>query len=351
MPTDFPEPTTDVTLATEISDGLPGSLVDRVRSSSDPGRAEDHTAFVDPVEQAILVDRTRAPRRSRHAPVRPSAAANRGDLTGFTTDATAIDVQRGIGYLAMEYLEGETLGAHLDGGSLFSLDHVLEIGAQTAAIMAAAHACGVAHGGLSADRIHICPDAGEPSGLRVKVLDFGAHATEPASADDALADIHGLGCLLYRLLAGRPPTHGEAQALETQDPPPPRAHRADIPLPLDSLVHRMVAYRPHDRPGSMAEIEHQLRTLLVGHQLVNAATPSPAASLAWSWRSLRGWWSSTRPVLQARWREAALRVRQLSIRHPRWSVACRGRAGHGRRGTGPAGLLSDRQAAIPYRAC
>ena len=402
MPTDLPEPTTDVT-ETEISDGLPGSLVDRVRSPSYPGRAEDHTAFVDPVEQAILVDRTRARHRSRHAPVGPSAAATRGDLTGLTRDATAIDVrstseepgdgmfgqyrvvaplaggssatlllaehctlgfpvaikvlqpalvgspeaenrffaeatlaarighpgipmaldfgydQRGIAYLAMEYLEGETLGAHLDGGSLFSLDQVLEIGAQTAAIVAAAHACGVAHGGLSTDRIHICPDAAEPSGLRVKVLDFGPHATEPASAGDALADVHGLGCVLYRLLAGRPPADGDAQALETQDPPPPRAHRADIPPPLDALVHRMVAHRPHDRPGSMAEVDHQLRTLLVGHQLVDAA---PAAgSLSWRVQSLRSLWASARPVVEARWREAVDFVRQLSVRYPRGSVA------------------------------
>ncbi len=399
MPTDFTELTTDVTVATEISDGLADPLVDRSTASA-AAAPEDRTAFVDPVEQAILVDRTRAPHRSRRA---PSAIAARGDLTGFTTDATALDVrstseepgdgifgqyrvvaplaggnsatlllaehcthgfpvaikvlqpalvgspeaenrffaeamlaarighpgvpmvldfgydQRGIAYLAMEYLEGETLGAHLDGGSLFSLDQVLEIGAQTAAIMAAAHACGVAHGALTAARIHICPDAAEPSGLRVKVLDFGPHAPDPAGPAHALADIQGLGGVLYRLLAGRSPFEGMVDAFEPQDPPPPRAHRADIPPPLDALVHRMVAHRPYDRPGSMAEIEQQLRALLLGHQLVDAA---PAAgSLSWSVGSLRGWWASTGPLLQSRWREAVEYVQQLSVRYPRGSVA------------------------------
>ena len=185
--------------------------------------------------------------------------------------------------------------------------------------MAAAHACGVAHGALTADRIHVCPDAAQPSGLRIKVLDFGPHAPETAGPADAMADIHALGTVLYRLLAGCPPFDHEAQVLEPQDPPPPRAHRADIPAPLDALVHRMVAYRSHDRPGSMAEIDHQLRTLLVGHHRVDAGPAS--GSLSWSVQSLRGWWASTRPHLEARWRQAVDDVRQLSVRYPRGSVA------------------------------
>jgi hypothetical protein len=134
-----------------------------------------------------------------------------------------------------------------------------------------------------------------------------------------MADIHALGTVLYRLLAGCPPFDRDAQVLEPQDPPPPRAHRADIPAPLDALVHRMVAYRSHDRPGSMAEVDHQLRTLLVGHHLVDAGPASGSLSL--SVQSLRGWWSSTWPVLQVRAREAVERARQLAIRHPWLSAA------------------------------
>ncbi|HKE17752.1 MAG TPA: serine/threonine-protein kinase [Kofleriaceae bacterium] len=412
MPTELTELTGDVTVATEVLDGLPASVVDGARPPGAPDRPEDdRTVFADPVEQAILVDRTRQPAGSR--PPFPAATAEGRDLTSLTTDATAIDVrpsaedpgdglfgsyrvvaplaggergalllaehstlgfpvaikvlqpalvgsvdaedrffaeamvaarighpgiplvldfgfdQRGIAYLATEYLEGETLAAHLTGGSLFSLEQVLEIGAQSAAILAAAHACGVAHGALGARSIHICPDASEPSGLRIKLLDLGTAALSPdeaATAGDALADMHGLGCALYQLLTGQPPFVGTveevAHAFQTQDPLPPSAHRSDIPPPLDALVHRMVAHHPHDRPGTMDEVERQLRTLLVGQHLMQAASPSGDRPLTWRWDSLRDWWAATSPVIAASWRRAIDRVRELATRYPRGSIAC-----------------------------
>jgi hypothetical protein len=410
MPTELTE-TGDVTVATEILDGVPASLADSGKPPGAPDRPEDdRTVFTDPVEQAILVDRTRL--RRRPAGSRPPAMALGGDMTSLTTDATAIDVrpsaedpgdglfgsyrvvaplaggrgtlflaehcslgfpvaikvlppalvgsvdaedrffaeamvaarvghpgipmvldfgfdQRGIAYLATEYLEGGTLAAHLTGGSLFSLEQVLEIGAQSAAILAAAHACGVAHGALGAASIHICPDASEPSGLRIKLLDLGAAALSPdeaATAGDAQGDMHGLGCALYQLLTGQPPFVGAveevARAFQTQNPLPPGMHRGDIPPPLDALVHRMVARRPEDRPRTMDEVERQLRTLLVGRHLMEASSPSRVRALEWRWNSLREWWAATRPVIAAEWRDFVDRARALAARYPRGSIAC-----------------------------
>jgi hypothetical protein len=185
----------------------------------------------------------------------------------------------------MEYLEGPTLAAHLAAGTTFSLEQVLEIGAQTAGILAAVHARGVAHRALAAEHLHICPDSSEPSGLRVALRGVGELDDADAGAADLRADLRGLGRVLVRLLAGR----------RVQPAPRARDQRADVPPPLDALVHRMVA-RPDDGPASMADVERQLRMLLLGQQLVDAVKRSrQALRRRWSAQS----WLAAAAVLLA----------------------------------------------------
>jgi hypothetical protein len=122
-----------------------------------------------------------------------------------------------------------------------------------------------------------------------------------------------------------------AQALRALEPPPPSVHRADIPWPIDALVRRMVASRPHERPASMAEVEAELRALLAGAP--SAPTPVRAArslmqSIARAWRSLRqpadkAPASSTSLVAPAgtRWQRLLAGARRAAVHHPRTSVA------------------------------
>jgi serine/threonine protein kinase len=188
----------------------------------------------------------------------------------------------------MEYLEGPTLAAHLAAGTIFSLEQVLEIGAQTAGILAAVHARGVAHRALAAEHLHICPDSSEPSGLRVALRGVGELDDADAGAADLRADLRGLGRVLVRLLAGR-------RVQPARPALPARDQRADVPPPLDALVHRMVA-RPDDGPASMADVERQLRMLLLGQQLVDAVKRSrQALRRRWSAQS----WLAAAAVLLA----------------------------------------------------
>jgi serine/threonine protein kinase len=195
----------------------------------------------------------------------------------------------GSAFLVTEYIDGETLAAHLARGTRFSLAQVIEIGAQVASAMAAAHASGVVHRDIQPDSIHIGPAPGDPAGLRIKVVNF-AHAVAPLEsafylapeqswgpvAGDVRSDVYSLGCVLFELLTGVTPFAGTAEqavhARRSLEPPPPRALRPDVPPALDHLVHRMIAPRPEDRPAGMAEVEHALRA--------SVAPPHPAARIS-----------------------------------------------------------------------
>src|SRR5215471_9476822 len=87
----------------------------------------------------------------------------------------------GIHYIAMEFVDGETLGHRLTRGEL-ALRDVLEIASQIAAALSAAHASGITHRDIKPDNVMLRPDA------YVKVLDFGlAKLTERATKTETEA--------------------------------------------------------------------------------------------------------------------------------------------------------------------
>jgi serine/threonine-protein kinase len=80
---------------------------------------------------------------------------------------------------------------------------------------------------------------------------------------DERSDIYSLGCLLYALLAGRPPFLGDDvlavlhQQVHTP-PVPPRQRQAQIAPPLEALVLKMLAKDPAARPQTAAEVAQRL---------------------------------------------------------------------------------------------
>ena len=81
-----------------------------------------------------------------------------------------VGTDHGICFAVMEFLAGETLGEHLDRGTL-PLARVLEIGAAVAEGLAAAHAHGVIHRDLKPANIFLSASG------QVKILDFGLAAS------------------------------------------------------------------------------------------------------------------------------------------------------------------------------
>ncbi|MSP59971.1 MAG: serine/threonine protein kinase [Myxococcales bacterium] len=79
----------------------------------------------------------------------------------------------GAAYIMMEFLEGESLAARVRRISALPAEMLAEIARQTAAALGAAHGQSSVHRDVKPDNIFLLPSGELPSGIRVKVLDFG----------------------------------------------------------------------------------------------------------------------------------------------------------------------------------
>ncbi len=193
-------------------------------------------------------------------------------------------------YIASEYIEGHTLRDQI--GQSISLEDALEIVSQVASALAAAHNAGVVHRDIKPENVMLRPD-----GL-VKVLDFGiaklterqsstddeaptralvqtgkgvvmgtAHYMSPEQARgqtvDARTDIWSLGVVLYELVTGKAPFHGDtvsdciASILKSE----PVASSADIPIRLEWVIQKALRKDRDERYQTAKEFLSDLRTV------------------------------------------------------------------------------------------
>ena len=202
--------------------------------------------------------------------------------------------EEGSAYLVMELVPGEALSTILEREHVLSTDKVLDIVAQTAAALQAAHAAGLVHRDIKPGNLLITPDG------RVKITDFGIAriadqvpltatgqvmgtvqylSPEQASGHPAspTTDIYSLGIVAYEALAGRRPFTGESQvaiAMAQINETPP-----DLPVtvsePVRNLVYACIAKNPADRPQTAAHLARAATALRRGDvQAAAAAVPA-----------------------------------------------------------------------------
>ncbi|RJL34583.1 serine/threonine protein kinase [Bailinhaonella thermotolerans] len=191
-------------------------------------------------------------------------------------------------WLVMEYVRGESLAAILAREGRLAVDRTLDIVAQTAEALAAAHAAGLVHRDVKPGNLLITGSG------TVKVTDFGIAWASDATpltrtgtlvgtplylspeqaagrAATTLSDIYSLGVIAFQCLSGSPPFVGNpaAVALAHRDQPLPPLP-ADVPEPVRGFVAALTAKHPGARPGDAHTVAAWARALL-------AVLPSTAA--------------------------------------------------------------------------
>ena len=178
-------------------------------------------------------------------------------LDVFTTDEHAVVVT--------EWTRGAVLRDHL--AEPLAPSEAARIAFEVAGAIESAHARGIAHGRLRPSNVLVCDDG------EVRITGLGIDAVlggiDPVAGDDpVLADVHGIGSILYAGLTGRWPdgvVDGVPAAPQVNEhTPPPSRLVADIPEALDDLCARTVLtiVPPRNRP--VPETAAQTRALLGG---------------------------------------------------------------------------------------
>jgi serine/threonine-protein kinase len=192
----------------------------------------------------------------------------------------------GQAYLVMEMVEGRTLEQELEKTDALTPDEALRIAIHILRALEAAHQRGVVHRDLKPSNVFLTP------GGQVKIVDFGAalvsHARRSGRTDAGLvlgspaymapeqalgratddrADLYSLGCVLYRMLSGRPPFEAKTlvEVLRLQievAPEPVRSPHGALPVLLVEAVERALAKDPEERFASAGEMRAVLEQAL-----------------------------------------------------------------------------------------
>jgi beta-lactam-binding protein with PASTA domain/predicted Ser/Thr protein kinase len=210
----------------------------------------------------------------------------------------------GTYYIAMEYLEGQTLKELAAVRGPLSIREAIAYARQILAALRFAHRKGIVHRDIKPHNALIDDDG------RVKVTDFGIARAGPASqmteagsiigtaqylspeqarggAIDQRSDLYSVGVVLYELLTGTVPFTGDtpveiAMKHLSSVPEPPSARRPEVPRPLDQVVLRALAKDPDERYASAEEMDAELARVAEGLPVSTETAEAATAVLAGS---------------------------------------------------------------------
>jgi hypothetical protein len=184
--------------------------------------------------------------------------------------------ERGLAYIAMEYLKGRHLSDYATANNLLEPRKVLEIIARTAEALGFAHKQQVVHRDIKPANLMY-----DPSTDVLKITDFGiARLTGAGTTRTGIvlgtpsfmspeqlegrsvtghSDLFSLGVSLFQLLTGQLPFTADSmtglmQQIVEAPHPPLRAFRPDLPDCVDGVIDRALAKNPDSRFDSGAQM-------------------------------------------------------------------------------------------------
>ena len=194
----------------------------------------------------------------------------------------------GTPYIAMEFLEGESLREVLKRRGALPVNEVMEILQQAARGLNAAHKLGIVHRDLKPDNIFLTQ--GDENETVVKVVDFGIAKLRESSMHtqtgmvlgtpaymsceqasgmrsdelDARSDVYSLGIVVYEMLTGRVPFHsdtplGYLRKHMLEEPRPFRAvvQGLGVPPQVEAVVMKALTKDRNQRYGSVLEFAQE----------------------------------------------------------------------------------------------
>jgi serine/threonine-protein kinase len=209
---------------------------------------------------------------------RTAAALNHPNVVDVYDAASEGDIH----YMVMELVEGPTLAEIIEQEGQLPVPRALDIAGRIAAALQVAHDRGLVHHDVKPSNVLFDSDG------EVKVADFGIaraassdittiQGTPPYVAPeqarggraDPRSDVYSLGCVLFEMLAGRPPFVGDGASsviMQHLERPPPLVSdfRDDVSTHVDDVVRRALAKDPARRYQSAEEFRSDIDRVAAG---------------------------------------------------------------------------------------